>query len=168
MKWVLWGPKGAPGAKKAPEPLRNLWFNSTLSEGAPKGTFGRKVTIFAKKSFWVEFHHFHENGWNFMKMVLFRARGPKIPEMTGRRQTRGPGPAPMWDRGEHGGGGAWDPGGAAWGVPPRRGACAESGARREKQHAALQGESGTVPNISRGGEYLPPTPTVYGNTPDNE
>ena len=39
VKWGLSGPKGAPGAKKATKPLRNVWFNSTLSEGTPPGPF---------------------------------------------------------------------------------------------------------------------------------
>ena len=46
MKWGLSGPKGAPGAKKHPKPLRNNWFNSLLSEGAPPGPFWTILAIF--------------------------------------------------------------------------------------------------------------------------
>ena len=60
---MLSGPKGAPGAKKATKPPRNVWFNSTLSEGAPPGPFWAIVAIFTiMGGIW----------WKWPEMVEFR------------------------------------------------------------------------------------------------
>ena len=48
VKWGVPGPKGIPGPKKHPKPLRNDWFNSLLSEGAPPGPFGALFPLFTK------------------------------------------------------------------------------------------------------------------------
>ena len=84
----------------------------------------------------VKFHHFHENGWNLAKMALFRekgARGDPILSVTHAQTFADSDTVRVGDAARHGGEGG-DPWGAARGVPPLRGACAGSGARREKQY----------------------------------
>ena len=85
-------PKTALGGNIAPTPPMNHWFNNTLSEGAPKDAFARKVTILRKSPKMVKPHHFRENGWNLMKIALCREIGASWrpnsrpnPERYGRR-----------------------------------------------------------------------------------
>ncbi len=75
------GPQRRPrGQKKTQKPSINHWFNSTLSEGAPKGAFARKVALFAKKPKIVKIHHFDENRWDLAKLALLREKGaPRRP-----------------------------------------------------------------------------------------
>ena len=65
MKWGVSGPKGAPGAKKPPKPLRNDWFNSLLREGAPPGPLCALFPLFTEMgelgpaiTISMTFHHF--------------------------------------------------------------------------------------------------------------